>query len=191
MRMIPVVVGLAAVLCKGAAAQGVSPKVPERAVVCAGCHGENGNSTMPLIPSLAGQPAFYVTTQLILMREGVRPVPVMTPFVEKLTDAEVGALAAYFAGLTLQKTTETADPALIVHGANLAAQMRCSSCHLPSLLGQEQMPRIAGQRIDYMVDALKAYRDSSRAGADPLMSNAVAGVSDADLTALAHYAASR
>ena len=53
-----------------------------------------------------------------------------------------------------------------------------------------QMPRLARQRIDYLVHALKEFRDNQRSGADTLMSNVVAGVPDADLTALAHYAAS-
>ena len=53
------------------------------------------------------------------------------------------------------------------------------------------MPRLAGQRIDYMIDAMKAYRDNKRSGADTAMTAVVIGVSDEDLTALAHYAASK
>jgi len=59
------------------------------------------------------------------------------------------------------------------------------------LAGQEQMPRLAKQRIDYLIVTMKAYRDNPRPGADTAMSAAIAGVPDADLTALAHYAASR
>ncbi len=53
------------------------------------------------------------------------------------------------------------------------------------------MPRLAKQRVDYMTGALKALRDDQRTGADTQMSATVFGVSDADLAALAHYAASR
>ena len=53
------------------------------------------------------------------------------------------------------------------------------------------MPRLAKQRIDYLIVTMKAYRDNPRPGADTAMSAAIAGVPDADLTALAHYAASR
>ena len=69
--------------------------------------------------------------------------------------------------------------------------LRCGFCHLPSLAGQMQMPRLAKQRIDYMIDSLKALRDNTRSGADTQMSASIYGVSDADLAALAHYAASR
>jgi cytochrome c553 len=83
------------------------------------------------------------------------------------------------------------EAAPVERGAQLATQIRCVSCHLPSLKGQDQTPRLAGQAIDYMVQALKDNRHSAGPGADPLMNNVVAGVSDADLTALARYAASR
>jgi cytochrome c553 len=53
------------------------------------------------------------------------------------------------------------------------------------------MPRVAKQRIDYLIHALKQFRDNKRSGADTLMSNVVIGVSDDDIAALAHYGASR
>src|SRR3954470_13812496 len=86
---------------------------------------------------------------------------------------------------------EPIDPALVKRGGELAAGLRCGSCHLPTLAGQEQMPRLAKQRVDYMIYALKAFRDDKRSGADTLMTSVVLGKSDADLAALAHYAASR
>jgi cytochrome c553 len=52
------------------------------------------------------------------------------------------------------------------------------------------MPRVARQRIDYLIETLKSYRDNPRPGADTAMSAAIAGAADADITALAHYAAS-
>lgn len=146
---------------------------------------------MQLIPSLAGQPEFFLTNQLIFMREGVRPVAAMTPFVEKLTDADIVALANVLAALPARRSEEKPDAALVARGEKLAVQLRCASCHLPSLHGQEQMPRLAGQRIDYMAQAMKDYRDSKRPGADAMMSNVVVGLSDSDIDALAHYAASR
>jgi cytochrome c553 len=53
------------------------------------------------------------------------------------------------------------------------------------------VPRLAKQRVDYLIHALKDYRDNTRTGADTIMSIVVAGVPDGDLAALAHYAASR
>jgi cytochrome c553 len=180
----------AAVLCAGAAfAQPMS--LAERITLCGTCHGEDGNSRMQNIPSLAGQPEFYMFNQLFLMREGVRRIEVMTPFVNDLKADEMDALAEHYAKLAPKPSEEPTDPALVQRGAELSNARRCGSCHLPSLAGQDQMPRLAKQRIDYLIVTMKSYRDNPRSGADTAMSVPVAGLSDADLTALAHYAASR
>jgi cytochrome c553 len=52
------------------------------------------------------------------------------------------------------------------------------------------MPRLAAQRSDYTEQAMKEFRDSTRSGADALMSNAAVGLSDADIKALTQYIAS-
>ena len=49
----------------------------EKIQLCSACHGEDGNSKLEKIPSLAGQPAFFILNQLFLMREGVRKVEAM------------------------------------------------------------------------------------------------------------------
>ncbi|HEY8579848.1 MAG TPA: c-type cytochrome [Beijerinckiaceae bacterium] len=178
----------AAALCAAAA---TAATLEERAAICASCHGERGSSMIEGIPSLSGQPEFFLMNQLILMREGVRPVPQMEPFVKDLRDEEILALARRYAAEPPQRTPEKVDPALAARGEEIARRLRCASCHLPSLEGQEQMPRLAGQRIDYMIAALKAYRDNTRAGADTQMSAVVFGASDADIDAMAHYAAAK
>ena len=100
-------------------------------------------------------------------------------------------MASHYAKLTPKASDEPIDQALVARGAEVATARRCGSCHLPSLAGQEQMPRIAKQRIDYLIVTMKSYRDNPRPGADTAMSAAVAGLPDADLAALAHFAASR
>jgi cytochrome c553 len=71
--------------------------------------------------------------------------------------------------------------------AKLAVQKRCASCHLPSYAGQEQIPRLARQRIDYLAKTLMAYRDGSRSGIDTSMNDVMYRASDQDIRALAHY----
>jgi len=110
--------------------------------------------------------------------------------VKDLKDDDLNTLSQHFEKLPAKRSDEPVDPALAKHGAEIAATRRCGSCHLPSLAGQEQMPRLARQRVDYLIATLKSYRDSPRPGADTAMSAAIAGASDADIVALAHYAAS-
>jgi cytochrome c553 len=180
----------AATLCAGAASAQSMP-LAERIQLCSACHGEDGNSRMEKIPSLAGQPEFFMLNQLVLMREGVRRIEVMTPFVKDLKDDEINALASHFAKLPPKASDEPVDQAQVQRGAELADARRCASCHLPTFAGQEQIPRIAKQRIDYLIYSLKSYRDNPHPGADTIMSASVSGLSDADIAALAHFAASR
>ena len=177
-----------AVLGGSAFAQGAA--VTERVRQCAACHGEDGNSTVKAIPSLAGQPEFFLLNQLFLMREGVRRIEVMAPYVNDLTDSDIDALAKHFNSLAPRASDEPLDPALVKRGSDLAVTLRCASCHLPSFAGRQQMPRLAGQRIDYLIHSMKEFRDNTRSGADTIMSSVVGGLPDVDVTALAHYAAS-
>jgi cytochrome c553 len=162
-----------------------------RLAQCAACHGEAGNSALEGIPSLAGQPDFFILNQLVLLREGVRKVDAMSEVVKGLEDAQIIAIAAHYAGLPPALTGEAPDPAKVARGSKLAAMKRCESCHGSNLLGDQQVPRIAKQRVDYLSAALKAYRDNMRTGADTSMSAMIFGLSDAELDDLAHYAASR
>jgi cytochrome c553 len=188
--MRPLILGLAAAaLCAGTARSQSMP-LNERIELCASCHGADGNSRAEKVPSLAGQPEFFILNQLVLMREGVRKIEAMAPFVKDLTDADIEALAKHFSGLEPKPSGEPIDAALAKRGAELSVTLRCVSCHLPTLAGREQMPRLAKQRVDYMIDTLKAYRDNARAGADSAMTAVIIGIPDADLAALAHYAAS-
>ena len=58
----------------------------------------------------------------------------------------------------------------MARGKQLAESMHCGQCHLPKYEGRAQMPRLAGQREDYMIDAMIGYRDGKRTGADTTMS---------------------
>ena len=163
----------------------------QRIQACTGCQGEDGNSRTENIPSIAGQPAFFLVNQLILMRERVRRVEAKEPLVKDLKDEDATALGDHFAKLPPKPSGEKIDPALVKRGEQISAARRCGSCHLPALTGQDQMPRIAKQRIDYLIKSLTAIRDGTRQGGDTSMSVLVAGLSNTDLAALAHYAASR
>jgi cytochrome c553 len=162
----------------------------ERLQVCGSCHGEKGNSPMEKTPSLAGQPELFLTNQLILFRDRIRLSEVMAPFVKGLTDTQIVELAAHYSKLPPQKSAEPVDQALVPRGETLAKALRCGICHLPSYAGSEQIPRLAQQRIDYVIESLIAYRDGRRYGIDTSMNGVMVGVSDQDIRALAHYLAS-
>ena len=69
-RSLAVLSAIGAAACAGAwGGAGAAQTLQERLEVCGSCHGAEGNSKMENVPSLAGQPALFLTNQLILMRE--------------------------------------------------------------------------------------------------------------------------
>ena len=186
----PLALGLAAAFFCAGSALAQSGSLAEKLQLCSACHGDDGNSKIEKIPSLAGQPAFFILNQLFLMREGVRKVEAMAPIVKDLKDDDLDGLSKHFAKLPAKRSDESVDPALAKRGAEIAAHRGCGSCHLPNLTGSEQMPRLAKQRVDYLIASLKEFRDPTRPGGDTARSANLAGTTDADLVALAHYAAS-
>jgi len=68
-----------------------------KAVVCAACHGVDGNSINPIWPKLAGQHEAYLAKQIRAFRDGVRVDPTMAPMVATLTEEDIDDIAAYFA----------------------------------------------------------------------------------------------
>lgn len=172
-----------------AIAQPAAPSA-ERLALCAACHGEAGVSVLPGTPSLAAQPGLFVENQLVLIREGVREVaPPMAEALKGMKDAEIRALARYYSALKPPAPAGNADTAMARRARDVAQKAHCASCHLPDYSGREQMPRLAGQREDYLLEAMRAYRDYRRTGGDTLMAAALYGIADADLVALANYLA--
>jgi cytochrome c553 len=178
---------LAAVLAPLAAP---AAEPPDGVAACEACHGKGGNSEIALTPSLAGQPEVFLATQLVYFREGLRNAPAMQEVAKGMKDAQITALARHFAASPARASATTAaDPKAMQHGKVLASQMLCGQCHLPNYRGREQMPRLAAQREDYLVVALRGYRDNTRTGADTTMAGVMRGVSDADIAAIAHFMA--
>ena len=160
----------------------------ERLQLCAACHGPDGNSVNPQIPSIAGQPRLFLENQLILFREELRKSEQMLPVVKGMKDPEVIKLAEHFSKRPARvMETGAADKALTQRGAQRAKELRCGICHLSDFSGQNQIPRLAGQREPYLEAEMRAYRDGKRSGGDTIMAAALYGVSDADIKAIAHY----
>ena len=157
--------------------------------LCAACHGEGGNSTNPAVPSLAGQPAQFIATSLFMFREGNRKDDQMTPMAKPLKNAEMNELAAYFSKQKAAASSHKSKPESIEAGAGLAKRYNCSQCHGPRLLGQQHIPRIAGQHYEYLRTQLKAFKAQTRADIDGNMTSAAQALSPQDIEVLADYLA--
>jgi cytochrome c553 len=65
--------------------------------LCVACHGLDGVGITPQYPSLAGQYPDYLERALKDYRDGGRKNAVMGGFVTGLSDADIKALASYYA----------------------------------------------------------------------------------------------
>ncbi len=170
--------------------------------VCAACHAADGNSVLPANPKLAGQHSSYLAKQLVNFKpqggkKAARENALMAGMVANLSDADMRALAAYYASQTL-KPAAASDKELAALGQkiwrggiaekNVAA---CAGCHGPDGAGiPGQYPRLAGQFAEYVDAQLKLFRAGARAN-DPngMMRGVAARMSDAEIKAVAEYAA--
>jgi cytochrome c553 len=156
---------------------------------CFTCHGVGGVSQTPLTPSLAAQPSFYVVAQLFLFRGGRRDSDVMTAMAKDLSDADLTSLADAISRLPPPKAPEEkVDQKKFSEGKAIAAKERCGSCHGGDFSGEKNVPRLASQREDYLLKALRDYKGNKRVGyGNAVMPETVAGLGDAELSDLAYY----
>jgi len=129
------------------------------AAACAQCHGEKGNSTTPGIPSLAGQQPIYFVAAVRAYMDGSRDKPTMQ-MLRALDRVDLESLAFYYASQTpaVRGPSPFGDPAA---GEPLTA--RCGGCHGANGVSTDAAtPTLAGQDPEYLVSAIKAYRDRKR-----------------------------
>ncbi len=173
----------------GAAAAADIEAGRQKAQVCFACHGPAGNSNNPVVPSLAGQPAQFVSTELFQFREGNRKDPQMTPLAASLSNADTSDLAAYFSAQKPAPSGHKTDPANAAIAAKLAQQFNCVQCHGPDLLGQQHIPRLAGQQFEYLKTQLRGFKGQTRADLDGNMTSAAQALTEQDIDVLVDYAA--
>jgi cytochrome c553 len=163
----------------------------QKAELCIACHGEGGISQTENAPSLAAQPDLFIQWQLVYFRAGTRKNEQMQPIVEQLNNEDIRNLGAYFASLPPPKASKPDDnPDLSRKGAQAAAGRRCASCHTDSYAGTKAVARVAGQREEYLVKALRDYKSGVRSGgAMAAMADVAYPLSEEEIEALAHYLA--
>jgi cytochrome c553 len=162
------------------------------ATTCAACHGANGRSDMAGTPVLAGQPSLYAITQLFLFREGRRSNEAMTAVAKTMSDDDMRGFADYIGTLPpvpAPAPAAAADAARMAKGRSLAEQHKCVYCHGSNLDGGQQVPRIAGQKEEYLQASLRGFKSGTRPGYTQAMVSAVSQVPLEDLDTLAYYAA--
>lgn len=162
----------------------------ERMAPCLACHGERGQSAVPEVPSLGAQTSPYLLIQLFLFREKLRRHEIMNEAVKGFSDDDLRTFADALAKLPPPAPAgEATDPARMARGQALVQQYRCNVCHAPDLAGREAVPRIAGQREDFLVKTMREYKTNLRPGYDASMGDVMQPIPDADIPDLAYFSA--
>jgi len=161
----------------------------QKAAVCAACHGEAGNSTNPAVPSIAQQPAQFISTALFMFREGNRKDPQMSPMAKGLSNADMNDLAAFFAAQKAAPPAHKSKPENAKAGPELAQKFNCTQCHGRGLLGQQHIPRLAGQQLEYLRIQLRGFKAQTRADIDGNMTSAAQALSEQDIEVLSDFLA--
>lgn len=141
----------------------------DKAVMCAACHGADGNSAIAMFPKIAGQGAPYLVKQLKDIRDGERSVPEMIPFVTGVSDEDFEDIAAFYAAQT--PTTGAADEKLVELGERIYRSgveekgvPACLACHGPqgSGIALAKYPALAGQFAEYTAAQLTDFSMGER-----------------------------
>jgi cytochrome c553 len=154
---------------------------------CVSCHGKNGTSEQETVPSIGGQWNDYVVLALFQFRNGHRPSEVMGPIAKPLSDDDLGNLAAYYSALSPWDPIRRASAAAAAAGPGLAQQRNCVQCHAPGLAGQQSVPRLAGQRPEFLTAQLHGFRAGTRGDIDGNMTSAVKDLTDTEVVTLTDY----
>ncbi|MGR3435925.1 MAG: c-type cytochrome [Shimia sp.] len=168
-------------------------------MACISCHGAQGQGDgSGAFPRLAGQAGWYTYKQLVDYASGARPNEIMSGIAQRLTEAEMEAVAAYYAVI---EAPYVDVPLRVDHGAlQWGAQLgaigssergipACTNCHGAQGTGlPPSVPYLAGQYADYMTWQLELWRDGVRDNdAMNVMSSIARKMTDEDMRAVSEY----
>jgi cytochrome subunit of sulfide dehydrogenase len=179
-------------LTLGATAVADEPRVSGElmAYQCAGCHGFNGHSVGPDIPSLAGFPKDYFVQTMTDYKEGRRPATVMNRVGWGYSVEDFEAMGDFFAAQPFLPAKQDFDAALAERGAAVHDQ-NCSSCHSAGgTYPEPDSAQLAGQWIPYLRDTFEDFLERGRPQPRG-MQRRMEGLSAEDREALFHYYASQ
>ncbi len=171
------------------------------ASVCSACHGADGNSVVPIWPSLAGQHVSYLSQQLHAFKSGARnnDGQQMAPMAAPLTEQEIADVSAYFSSQTPKIGTVSTEEVKsqgekLYRGGNKASKVpACIACHAPNGRGSPQAmyPSLVGQQKDYLVKQLGDYKKGARGTEGPgaIMRDIALKMSEDEIKLIADYIA--
>lgn len=185
--------GCALIVTETAGAGPVDPAMVSH--TCAGCHGTLGAS-LGDAPVIAGLPEQYFLETMLNYKTGSRYSTIMGRLAKGYSQAEIEAMARFFAAQPWTTQPQQTDPAQVERGKELHTSRACAACHGPDgtpSAPNPAIPSLSGQFAEYLVTQLEDYRDPGTAippAALPMRAM-VQGLTDKDFRALGQFYASQ
>lgn len=186
-RCICLILGAACAFGSSTVLAQVSAAIRQKAETCFACHGPNGNSVVPQFPVLAGQTWRYIYIQLKDFKEARRTDPVMSPIATALERDEMIALGQFFAAQKPAPIDFKADATKVAAGKAISDAVLCPMCHLGGFIGQNEIPKVAGQYPEYTRKQLQDFKERRRTNDAGNMTSIARTLSDQDIENLSHY----
>jgi len=193
MKLFRIGLAIALVVPTGSATAANFAAGKAKSQVCAGCHGEDGNATIPIFPKLAGQHASYLVKQLQEFRSGKRPEQTMNAMAESLSDEDIADISAYFGSFKIRYETVDKSPLgeKVYRTGNAGTRVpACIGCHGPNGSGNPLAvyPHLAGQYSAFLVKALNDYKSGERNNdKNQIMRDVATRMSEEEIAAVADY----
>ena len=128
---------------------------------CAGCHGPNGVTNGPAIPSIAGMTEEYLVLSMQDYKAGTRASTVMTRIAKGYSDDEITAMARHFSNKKFVSLKQSGDASMIAKGEELQ-RTYCQSCHEKSGVLADGIGILAGQAKPYLTYTINDFMSETR-----------------------------
>jgi len=163
---------------------GSAPARSADVTACVACH----NDKMVANPILDGQHAKYIEKQLHDLKKDLRVHAQMQSIAKTLDDNQIANLSKTFASKKWANPNPKSNPAIQEEGKNLVRKGNCTRCHGSELEGTYNIPRLAGQRSQYLKTTLLQYKNKERNNFPP-MSSMLNRYSEEEIGVMAEYIA--
>lgn len=129
---------------------------------CTGCHGTDGVSTGPAIPSIAGLSKQYFTDLMKAYKEGKAYSTIMTRIAKGYSEDDFKAMAEYYYAKPFVKAKQTADTKLAGQGKKLHDKY-CEKCHADGGTSRDDDSGIlGGQWAPYLKWTMADFKEGRR-----------------------------
>ena len=151
------------------AMEGDAERGSKLVMLCAACHGQDGNSLVGTFPNIAGQNDRYLVKQMSDMKTGARSAPLMTGMLDAFDEQQLRDIAAFYS--SKKAAVGAANPVLAELGETIYRSgvkrkqiAACTACHSPTGQGNDPaaFPALSGQWPEYTEAQLKAFRSGDR-----------------------------